>query len=136
MAQVDFEPVAIEIKVEGSFKVLFHPDLRIVEVEWDEKLESVEIETMIKLREIMFNLGNGEKLPIYISTKPFMNISEEAKRFVATEEGQKYTLANAVLVDNLAKRILYNFFIKFYTLPNPNKAFKSKEEAFIWLKSL
>jgi hypothetical protein len=128
------ETIPKEINIEGSFKVIFHEDT-IVELEWDENLVEVELQTMIQLREAIFIFGEGKKLPVYISTKPFMNITEEAKKFASSQEGQKYTLATAVQVDNLAKRILYNFYMKFYSSPNPNKAFKSKEEAFIWLKS-
>ncbi|MBK6953157.1 MAG: hypothetical protein IPO32_06720 [Crocinitomicaceae bacterium] len=136
MLQVDSETILKEIIVEGSFKAIFHGTNNIVELEWDEQLEVIELQTMIQVREAIFVFGNGNKLPVYVSTKPFMNMTNEAKRFASSADGQKYTLASAVLVDNLAKRILYNFYVKFYSSSTPNKAFKSKEEAFIWLNSL
>lgn len=136
MLQVDSETIPKEVNIEGAFKAIFHEDGGVVELEWDEKLVEVELQTMIQLREAIFIFGEGKKLPVYISTKPFMNITEDAKKFASSQDGRRFTLATAVLVDNLAKRILYNFYLKFYSSPNPNRAFKTKEEAFSWLKSL
>jgi hypothetical protein len=135
MLDVETEVYSKVIILEGLFKLTLHND-GIVELDWDENLLEIDLQCMIQLRDGVFNLGQGDKLPVYVSTKPFMNMTEEAKLFASSADGQKYTLASAVLVDNLAKRILYNFYMKFYSSATPNKAFKSREEAFVWLKSL
>lgn len=135
MLDVETEVYSKVIILEGLFKLTLHND-GIVELDWDENLLEIDLQCMIQLRDGVFNLGQGDKLPVYVSTKPFMNMTEEAKLFASSAEGQKYTLASAVLADNLAKRILYNFYMKFYSSATPNKAFKSREEAFVWLKSL
>ncbi len=135
MLLVETEIYSKEILLEGSFRLTLHSD-GIAELDWDDTLMEIDLQCMMQLREAVFRLGQGNKLPVYVSTKPFMNMTNEAKVFASSPEGQKYTLASAVLVDNLAKRILYNFYVKFYSSATPNKAFKSREEAFIWLKTL
>lgn len=125
------------IKVErykDEFVVLLH-EVGIAEVEWNTKLEQITEDSLRNLTEAIGRLGNGKQLPVYVSTFEFMNTTVEGKKYAATAEAQKFTLANAVLVDNLAKRILFNFYMKIYKPQTPCKAFSSKEVAFKWLLS-
>jgi hypothetical protein len=63
----------------------------------------------------------------------YLRINKAAKLFAASPEGQKYTLSNAVLVDNPGKRILFNFFMLFFKPATPTQPVSSQEEAFSWL---
>ncbi|MBK9191131.1 MAG: hypothetical protein IPM77_06220 [Crocinitomicaceae bacterium] len=108
----------------------------IVEVAWDPKLEVIDASILKKLTESMGKISKGERMPVYVHTNAFMDLTQDAKEYAGTLAAQEFTLANAILVDNLAKKILYNFFIKFYGLSSPHKAFKSRETAFEWLLML
>lgn len=119
----------------GILSVCLHND-GIIEVIWDNQLEEIKVSHLQKLRDTIEELGEGNKMPVYISTCDFLKISEEAKKYASSPEGERYTLANAVLVDNLAKKIVFNFFININKPKVPIKAFHTKESALKWLKQL
>ena len=48
----------------------------------------------------------------------------------------KYTIADAIIVSNLAQKILINFYLKFNKPPKPSQAFNSEEQAINWLLSV
>jgi len=110
----------------------------VVEILWERKSVQfkVELQDVIGLRELMKDLGKGKELPVYISTIEFLRSTPEANQYASTEEASKYTLANAVLVDNLAKRILFNFFLKFNSPQKPTRGFKTRKKAMKWLLEL
>ena len=105
----------------------------IIEVIWDESIAQVELDHMWMVRDAVKDLGKGERMPLYIVTHGFLKINKDAKLFAASAEGQKYTLANAVLVDNPGKRILFNFFMLFFKPATPTQPVSNQEEAFKWL---
>lgn len=108
----------------------------LVEVIWDKELSQVEKEHILQMVQLLGQVGGGVKMRVYVTTNDFQDVTTDAKRYVATEDGQKYTLANAVQVDNLAKRLLYNFFMRFHAPLRPTRAFTSREDAINWLLSI
>ena len=108
----------------------------IIEIYWDPAIEEVKVHHLQKLKEVIKNFGGGKRMPVFISTFPFMDVSIEAKIFAASDEGQEFTLANAVLVDNLGKKLMFNFFLNINKPKTPTKAFHTKAEAIKWLMQI
>lgn len=107
----------------------------IVEINFDPDYFHIEIGDLIDIEEGMRFLGDGKKLPFFFKAKDFMSISREAINYSKSAESGKYTLVNAVLVDNQAKKLMYNFFFRIRPPHIRTKAFKTKEDAFEWLES-
>ncbi|MFI5150641.1 MAG: hypothetical protein ACHQRM_12960 [Bacteroidia bacterium] len=61
--------------------------------------------------------------------------SPEARAFGATEGYSKYRLADAILVDSTAMKLVVNFYIAFNKPKVPTRMFSKEEEAVRWLKS-
>lgn len=123
-----------ELLFEGQFTAVLHSN-GVVELVWDEKIQLITLEVLQNVKASLFEFGNGKRVPVYVSTFDFMETSEEAKKYASTAEAQEFTLANAVQIDNLAKKIMFNFFMKFYGSAIPSKAFASRKDAFEWLLS-
>lgn len=70
-----------------------------------------------------------------ISLDPFMNFSDELKNFISSKEGAPLSIADAIIIDNTAKALLGNFYLKMNTPVRPTKLFKNTTEAIVWLKS-
>lgn len=121
-----------ELKVVGAFSVILY-EKDILEISWSNKVGQIEKQHIVDLVEIAKQMGNGRKMLFYISTIDFLNISSEARSYSSSEAGQEYTLANAVQVDNLAKKIAFNFFMKVNKPSTPTRAFTDREEAISWL---
>jgi hypothetical protein len=127
--------IVYEKTIEKSFKTILY-DNGIVEINWDKSLELIDVKQLIEIKEILYELGNGSKMLLYFSTPDFLQISNEARKYAATEESGKYTLASAVLIDNLAKKIVFDFFMNFNKPKIPTKCFTNKEDAFNWLNEI
>lgn len=108
----------------------------IVEITFDPDFFNMRVEDLIEIEEGMRYLGNGKRLPFFFKSKDFLNIDKDAVAYSKSPESGKFTLANAVLVDNQAKKIMYNFYFRLKPPFIRTKAFKTREDAFKWLESL
>lgn len=132
-SEIKYTVVATE-KVEDVFTANLLEN-RILEVYFNPDLVEVDVHHLQMLFESIKKLGQGKKMLQYFTIAPFLNITPEGRAYSASSEAQVYTLANAVLVNNLAQKIGFNFFLNFNKPPIPIKAFSKKEEAFEWLLS-
>jgi hypothetical protein len=108
----------------------------IIEIEWDLDLMEVQKNHLVQLRDAIKELGHGKKMRVYISTNDLMNITPDARKYAVSHEGAQFTFANAVLVNNVAKKILFNFFVNIGKPKPPTKGFNSRQEALEWLNNL
>jgi glycerophosphoryl diester phosphodiesterase len=111
-------------------------DNSIIEVKWNPELKEIEKQHLMALTKAVKELGNEKKMRVYITTFDFMSINEESRKYSSTLAAERYTLANAVLIDSLAKKILFNFYLKFNKPNVPTRAFQLKSQAFEWLLSI
>jgi hypothetical protein len=79
-------------------------------------------------------LTGGVSSCVLILTSPFLNVTKAAREESLKPEWQKYTIAQAIVVNNLANRILGNFYIKVMRPKVPNKLFSNEAEAKKWLQ--
>lgn len=106
----------------------------IIEVKWEAAVGEIQIEHLTSLTNIIKELGNKKKMLVYIDTYNFMAISQTAREYAATKKASQFTLANAVLVDSLPKKLLFNFYLKINKPVVQTRGFSSKESAIAWLK--
>ena len=106
----------------------------IIEVKWEAAIGEIQIEHLTSLSNIIKELGNKKKMLVYIDTYNFMAISQTAREYAATKEASQFTLANAVLVDSLPKKLLFNFYLKINKPVVQTRGFSTKESAMAWLK--
>ena len=81
-------------------------------------------------------LANHKESLIMMVPGDNTHFSSEARDFSASEEGMKYTIGDAIVVRNLAQKILISFYLKFNKPPKPSSAFSTEEQAMNWLLSL
>jgi hypothetical protein len=117
---------------DAAFHVSLNP-LGIVAVCFNKDILEITKEHILSLRARLKELGAGKKLPLFVYSNEFLPINQEARDYIATAESSDYTLANAINIDTLAKKIVFNFLLRFSHPIVPTKAFSSKDEAFAWL---
>lgn len=110
-------------------------DNGIIEITWDASIETIEVLHLKEMQRLVEELGQGKKMPLLFKPHDFLHLSSEAGKYATSEEGTKYSLAIVVMVDNMAKSLLMNFFMKMNKPIVPTKSFSKKEEAIEWLKS-
>ena len=124
--------IANEIYVENMLRSILY-DNGIIEIVWDTNLEIIEVHHLIQVQKTLAVHGDGKKMPVFFTAHEFLAVSDEGRVYAASKEGVTYTLANAVLIDSLPKKILFNFFVKFNRPIAPTKGFRTREEAISWL---
>jgi len=60
---------------------------------------------------------------------------EGTREFTASHEGQRYSLAEAVVINSTAQRLMGNFYLRINRPVKPMRLFTSVEEAVKWLKT-
>lgn len=110
-------------------------DNGIIELNWHPVLQEITKSNLIEVKSYIGELGNGNKVPVLVATCDFLNITAEARTYSASDEGQEYTLANAVLIDNMAKSMAFNIYLKLNRPQTPTRSFSDKEKAIEWLLS-
>jgi len=78
---------------------------------------------------------NKPALKMVLSLAEF-DLSKKAKLMAKKEENLSKTKARAIVVSNLIKASLFNFFKQFSKKGYPQQFFKNKEEAYAWLMTL
>lgn len=113
--------------------VAYLNDLGVIEVNFNGNNIDLTLADMMELREAVKKLGDGDKIPILVRPAEFCGITPDARKYSATRDSGKYTLASAVMVKTLASRILLNFYLNINKPIIPTKGFLSEKEAYDWL---
>jgi hypothetical protein len=95
-------------------------------------------EESLKINIAQGELLNNEKhsgLVIMVADSS-TQFTKEAREFSASEEGLRFSKAEALIVKNLAQNLIVSFYLKINQPSTPSKAFKTEEEAIEWLLSL
>lgn len=125
--------IVSETIVDGYLKAILYTN-NVIEIYWDSSIDLIEAKQMRKMQEVVCELGDGKKMPLLFIPHDFVQTNSEGQKYATSDEGTKYTLAIAVVVDNLAKRILMNFFMNTSKPKVPTKGFKNREDAIVWLE--
>lgn len=112
-------------------------DDKIIEIDYLSESE-FELEDAIKANNAYFKLSKGKPYVSLIDVRgKFGNISHEARQHYATDEKTKHIrLAEAIVIDQLAHRIVARFYLKTNKPNNPVKIFKQRGEAVKWLHQM
>jgi hypothetical protein len=80
-------------------------------------------------------LGGGKKYPLLINAGNFSLVDTEVRYYASSPEANRFTIASAILVRNIAQKLMGNAYIKFNKPPTPTRLFTDEQEAVRWLLS-
>jgi hypothetical protein len=106
--------------------------LRIAFNDTDDEIEFDEIKQQI---DACYIISDGKPIPVLIDVRNGKkNLSPEARNYAGKQNPHRHLkLAEALLINSLAQRIMANFFIKFNKHHHPSKVFTREEAAVKWL---
>lgn len=96
----------------------------------------IDLDECKKITEVIGELTQKKPALILMIAGNTTNYTIEARIFSASEEGSIYTIADAMIVKNLAQKIMVSFYLKINKPIRPSKAFNDESEAVEWLLSL
>ena len=79
-------------------------------------------------------ITHGKPHPVLKVPGKHANIDKDSRTYMATDEALQYSIAEAVIIRNMAQRIIGNFYLKFDRPKKPVRLFDSMTEAETWLK--
>ncbi len=93
----------------------------------------VTTEVQDELIKLYNSVTSGKKVPFLFEGEEFVTVSKDALENSYKLEEQAPLSATALIVKNLAQKILADFYYKFKRPNKPLKVFKNKDEAKKWL---
>lgn len=79
-------------------------------------------------------LTNGKSFPILKIPGKYSSIDSDARKFISSPEGMKYSSAEAFVTTFLPHRIIGNFYMKINKPVKPTAFFETEKQAVEWLK--
>ncbi|HWY34367.1 MAG TPA: hypothetical protein VNX68_06950 [Nitrosopumilaceae archaeon] len=75
----------------------------------------------------------GEKLPFLVICEELSTTNTELMRYLAKEDSNPYSVADAFVINSLNQKMLANFYLKMVQPSRPTQFFMNEHEAVIWL---
>ena len=95
----------------------------------------VDIEAAKENQEAFIELVGKEECLLLVSFGKDYYATKEAKEFAANSHIGRQVIAEAIIINNLAHKILINFYISFHKPKRSIRMFTKEAEALKWLKT-
>lgn len=123
MKTIDLNATRVHLRDDG----ILHIHIKAgAEVTMHEALETLKAMRII---------GDGLKYPVLIDAGEAARIDPDVRVFSASEEGNIYTLADAIAYHSLAQKLVANFYLAHDKPVVPTRTFAVTEDAISWLKT-
>ena len=97
--------------------------------------EIIDLEECVRLNIAQGELLGGKLGLVLMVAASTTQFTSDARDFSASKEGLRFSKAEAMVVRNLAHRLIVSFYLKFNKPSVPSKAFDTEEDATNWLLS-
>lgn len=91
----------------------------------------VTVEVQEKMVEAYWQL-TSIKRPFIFEAGPFISMTKEARKNAKVIEGKAPIICTAMIIKNLAQRLIADFYFHLNIKVHPTKIFKQKEDAIKW----
>ena len=121
LKEIDVPEASIKLRSDGI--VLVHYKKNV----------TIDADTQFSMRELFKELAPGKKLNYIFSADAGVSFTKDARENSAKSTQDSPIAAYAVIANNLAYRIIANFYLKVNKPKVPFKLFPNTEEALFWL---
>jgi hypothetical protein len=94
---------------------------------------TIDFDESYKMNKAIGELSDYKEALVLVVAETGAIITAEARNFSASKQGQEYSIAEALVVTNLAHKIIANFYLKINKPIKPCKVFNAESEAIKWL---
>ena len=120
--ELDFPEVNLQLKSNGIVYVLFKDNCNL------------DIPLQTQLLEYYRDITDNRLMPFMFFAGENVVLSKEARENAIKIEAQSMLGATAMVVNNLAYKLICNFYLKFNQPKRPFQVFSREDEATKWLK--
>jgi len=122
--QLDFPEVNIQLKSNGIVYVLFKDNC------------TLDIDLQMRLLDYYMDITEGKLMRFVFLAGDNVSITKEARDNAVLIEEKSMVGASAIIVTNLAYKIIANFYMKVNKPKRPLKAFANENDALEWLSTI
>ncbi len=123
-----------KIQLQKSLHTLIETNPPIIKMEVTEGV-FIEIAEIKEVHKTNLELSGGKPFCVLLDTSNgYFSVSPAGNKLLASPEYAMKRIATAIIVKNLATRLMGNFFILFNKPPSPTSLFTTEEDAMIWLR--
>ncbi len=119
--------------IEHDAARFYRTEENVVVAEYIEENLILELEDAKVYQSCVKQLCNYDKNPVLLIPSRGFQPTADTRDFAALPENMAYVTACAIVVRNLAIRMIVNFFNRFYKPAIPFKLFPTESEAYNWL---
>jgi hypothetical protein len=83
--------------------------------------------------EALGKVGGGKRYPLLIIAEKDATLDTASMEYMAKENADPYSIAEAYLISSISQKLLGNFYLKFNKPFKPTRIFTSRDEALAWL---
>lgn len=94
----------------------------------------IELEESKRMQSKTLELTNGKKFVALVDGRAEVVVSKESREWGSTKEAHTNLVAQAIVVNSLANRMVGNFIIKFHKPHAKTRLFSDEESALVWLR--
>ena len=121
VSQKDVTAAGINLRSDGIIHINF------------KQIEELTPAYVYEIFESVKEMGGGKKYPTLITVKKHMYIGEETRKIWADGKKNCYSSAEAMILYNIAIKLIGNFFIQFHKPERPTRMFDNEEKGIEWL---
>lgn len=129
MVEEIIKPKKVDI---GHSSIELRPD-GLVEITFRES-SLIGLQECLDIMDVYEQILEKRKYPLLHLAKDYVQVNEEARIYGSSEDGLRYSAAEAFVIKSLAHKLLANFYLKVNRPSVPTKFFSNKEDAELWLK--
>lgn len=119
-------------KIELKHSTVFLRADGIVEIQVRENADISEKEC-VEIKNAYEEILEPKKYPLLHVVGNYVTFDKSAREYSSSEDGLKFSLAEAYVINSLPHKILANFYIRVNKPSVPTKFFGTKQEAVAWL---
>lgn len=120
-------------KVETEQYIVGIRDDSIIHVFYKEHTE-LDVKLQLEMLDVYIQLCGDKHYPFIFEAEEYITITKEARDNALSLEDKSPLALSAILVKNLAHKLIADFYLKFNKPKRPYKVFKDFQEGINWLK--
>lgn len=100
-----------------------------------DQTDEITLQNVKEFLEAVRNLGDGKSFCNLIVMNEFIQVGDDARKYAAGEDSNKYTIADAFVINSIALKLVGNFYIRYNKPVRPTRIFNNEEDALVWLRN-
>ena len=121
--EIILDASVVSLRSDGIIQIFMKPNLTMSMNDGKQMVDALGI------------IGEGEKFPLLFIAGNFTLANTEARQYAASEEANKYTIACAFVVNNIAQKLMGQAYVSFNHPIAPTRILTNEEDAVTWLKT-